>query len=239
MTIAGHAGPVVLESYDGERRKQHAALDAQQTTGFRRIVYRSRIGDAALDAAGALVPNLGSKLFGSNDLQQLSVAYPDSQLSEEHLRLRQLLKRGVPQAGDRAPDAELIAWDGRTTTLFPLLYNAEGRSWGWNLLAFDGSDPVAAKALRSTSASLASWIFIRTTLVVSSPAAMTEEAVSRDSLSDLDGAAHAAYGLEGTPALVLVRPDGHIAFRGPATSPEKLLRYCEKTFAQPSKETGE
>ena len=237
MTLAGHAAPVVLDTYDSERQKQHAALDANQTTGFRRLVYRSRVGDALLDAAGSLVPNLGSRLFGSDDLQQLSVAYPDSPLSDDHLKLRQVLKRGVPHAGDRAPDAELIASDGRTVTLFPLLYNAQGNSWGWNLLAFDGRDPAAIALLREAAASLAQWNFVRITLIVSAPETIVEEASARDSLSDLDGAAHAAYGLERTPALVLIRPDGHIAFRGPATQSELLQRYCEKTFAQPSSTT--
>ena len=235
MQLSGHAAPAVLASYDGERQGQHAALDENQTTGFRRLVYRSRIGDAALDAAGALVPNLGSRLFGSDDLQQLSVAYPESPLSDDHLKLRQALKRGVPRAGDRAPDADLIASDGRAITLFPLLYNSEGRSWGWNLLAFDGRDPQAEASLREAVAAVAPWSFVRPTLIVSAPEAMVDEAAAKDSLSDLDGAAHAAYGLDGTPALLLVRPDGHIAFRGPASKPELLRRYCERTFAQPAK----
>lgn len=172
MTIAGHASPFVLASYDGERQGQHAALDEQQTTGFRRLAYRSRFGDAVLDAAGKLVPNLGSKLFGSDDLQQLSAAYPDGPLSEDHLKPRQVLRRGVSHAGDRAPQAELIASDGRTVTLFPLLCNAEGRSWGWSLLAFDGRDPRAEKRLREAAAQVTPWAFTRPTLIVAAPEAM-------------------------------------------------------------------
>ena len=234
MQLNGQAGPTVLSSYDGERQGQHAALDDSQTTGFRRLVYRSRLGDAALDTAGRLVPNLGSKLFGSDDLQQLSVAYRDSALSEDHLKLRQALKSGVPHAGDRAPDAELIAADGRTVTLFPILYNEAGQSWGWNLLAFDGRDAAARQRLRAVVAQLARWSFVRSTLIVGAPASMGAEAAATDSLSDLDGAAHAAYGLNETPALILVRPDGHIAFRGQAAKPEALLRYCETVFARPA-----
>ncbi len=158
------------------------------------------------------------------------MAYRESALSADHLKLKQALKRGVPHAGDRAPDADLIAFDGKSTTLFPLLYNAEGRSWGWNLLAFDGRDPAAEPLLRQAAAEVAPYSFIRSTLIVSAPEAMVEEAAARDSLSDLDGAAHATYGLNGTPALVLVRPDGHIAFRGPAGRPELLRQYCEQTF---------
>ena len=231
MTLAGHAGPTVLESYGQERQKEHAELDERQTTGFKRLVYRSRVADAALDIAGQVIPNLGSKLFGSDDLQQLTVAYRDSALSADHLRLRQALKRGVPHAGDRAPDADLIASDGKSTTLFPLLYNAEGHSWGWNLLGFDGRDPEAEPLLRQAVSEVAPYSFIRSTLIVSAPEAMVDETAARDSLSDLDGAAHATYGLNGTPALVLVRPDGHIAFRGPAGRPELLRHYCEQTFS--------
>ena len=234
MQLAGHAAPAVLESYDAERQGQHADLDESQTTGFRRLVYRGRVGDALLDTAGRLVPNLGSKLFGSDDLQQLSVAYPDSPLSDDHLKLRQVLKRGVPHAGDRAPDAELIASDGATVTLFPILYNRDGPSWGWNLLAFDGRDAAARAQLREGIALITAWGFVRPTLIVSAPESMVDEAAAADSLSDLDGVAHAAYGLGGTPALVLVRPDGHIAFRGPASEPDLLRRYCETTFAPPA-----
>lgn len=231
MTLAGQAEPAVLESYGEERQKQHAELGKRMETGFKRLAYRSRVADAALNLAGQVVPNLGSKLFGSDDLQQLSIAYRESALSADHLKLAQALQRGVPHAGDRAPDADLIASDGRSTTLFPLLYNEEGPSWGWNLLAFDGRDPEAVPVLRQAVAEVASHDFIRSTLIVSAPESMAEEAAATDSLSDLDGAAHAAYGLNGTPALVLVRPDGHIAFRGPASRPELLRRYCEEIFS--------
>ncbi len=231
MALSGQAGPTVLASYGEERQRQHAELDERQTTGFKRLAYRGRIADAALDLAGQVIPNLGSKLFGSDDLQQLSVAYRESALSADHLKLKQALKRGVPHAGDRAPNADLIASDGKTTTLFPLLYNAEGHSWGWNLLAFDGRDAKAEPLLRRAAAEVASYAFVRSTLIVSAPEAMADEAAAKDSLSDLDGAAHATYGLNDTPALVLVRPDGHIAFRGPASRPELLQQYCQQTFS--------
>ena len=47
-------------------------------------------------------------------------------------------------------------------------------------------------------------------------------------LVDLDGGAHGAFGLEGSPALVLIRPDGHIAFRGEADHSEQLQAFCRK-----------
>lgn len=230
MELAGVAGPAVLDSYNQERQKQHADLDERQLSGFKRLVYRNKAEDMVLDVAGELVPNLGSKMFGSDDLQQLSVAYPDSLLSEDHLKLKQLLKRGVPKAGDRAPDAELIAANGHTTTLFPVIYNLNSKSWNWNLFAFDGRDPEALTQLHEAAAAIARWSFVLPTLIIAAPSSMSSEAAARNSLSDLDGVAHGAYGLEGAPALILVRPDGHIAFRGPATKPELLMQYCERVF---------
>jgi 3-(3-hydroxy-phenyl)propionate hydroxylase len=49
-------------------------------------------------------------------------------------------------------------------------------------------------------------------------------------LADRDGHAHVAFGLEGVPALMLVRPDGHLAFRGPVDWPGLLTKYCERVF---------
>ena len=68
--------------------------------------------------------------------------------------------------------------------------------------------------------------FVRSTLIVSAPEAMAGEVATPDSLSDLDGEAHKAYNLDRTLALILVRLDGHIAFRGPADCPDALRSYC-------------
>nr|WP_259772358.1 hypothetical protein [Pseudoduganella armeniaca] len=36
--------------------------------------------------------------------------------------------------------------------------------------------------------------------------------------------------MDGQPALVLIRPDGHIAFRAPAAEAALLVTYCNKVF---------
>lgn len=60
-------------------------------------------------------------------------------------------------------------------------------------------------------------------------AAAFAEADDATVLYDLDGEAHAAYGVGDNPMLVLVRPDGHVAFRARADRPE-LRHYCRKVF---------
>ena len=230
MTLNGHAAPLLLDSYSPEHQGTHADLDARQATGFERLMYRNRVEDALLSAVGQAVPNIGSQLFGSDDLQQLSISYPDSPLSEDHLKLRQLLHPGAPQAGDRAPDAKVTTPTGETITLFSSIYNPDGQSYGWSLLAFDGRQAEATPALLTAVAAIAGWDWVRPRLVLAAPLSPVAQGSSATRLADRDGHAHSAFGLEGIPALVLVRPDGHLAFRGPADEPELLRQYCEKIF---------
>jgi len=155
------------------------------------------------------------------------VAYPKSPLNEDHLTgLADFVGQSAPKAGDRAPDAKVIALDGTSTTLFQYLYNPDGKSWGWTLLAFDGRDVNAITLLRAACGAVRGWQFVRPRLVLGAAMPTTNDAVA---LSDLDNEAHAAYGLS-SAALVLVRPDGHIAYRGTADRPDKLRAYCEKIF---------
>lgn len=231
MVLNGKATPVLLESYSSERGGEHRRLDKQQARGFRNSVYRGQIKDAAMDVAAGFLPNIGSLIQGTDDLQQLSVAYPDSPLNDDHLGgILNSLRRSGPRAGDRAPDAPAIAIDGSSTTLFAHIYNPDGWSWGWSLLAFDGRQAKELPQLRAAIDSVRSWPWVRPRLVLG--AAIPEEGDATP-LSDLDDVAHAAYGLKGTAALILIRPDGHIAYRGPVDAPEKLRAHCHRIFGVP------
>ena len=228
MVLAGKGQPVLLDSYNEERGGEHRRLDDQQERGFRNSVYRGAIKDAAMGVAAEVLPNIGELIQGTDDLQQLSVAYPSSPLNEEHLGgLAQLLHRHAPRVGDRAPDAAVIAADGSSTTLFAHLYNADGWTWGWALLAFDGRQADAMPLLREALGRVRGWPWVRPRLVLGAAIGQSGDGAS---FSDLDGEAHAAYGVPGTPSLMLVRPDGHIAFRAPASEAERLTAYGEKVF---------
>lgn len=233
MTLEGRATPVTLDSYDAERGGEHNRLDEQQATGFRRVVYRGPITDLALDVGAKLIPDIGARIQGTDDLHQLSVSYPKSPLNDDHMGLRQALRRGVPHAGERAPDAAVTDAAGHETTLFPYIYNPDGRTYGWALLAFDGGKKEAAPLLVSAQTVVAPWGWVRPRLVLAGPLIPPAEVGETPILSDMDGRAHGAYALDGIPALVLIRPDGHIAFRGPAERPELLKSYCEKVFGTP------
>jgi 2-polyprenyl-6-methoxyphenol hydroxylase-like FAD-dependent oxidoreductase len=228
MVLNAQASPTLLGSYDPERGGEHRALDERQTKGFHNSVYRGRVKDAAIDVAARLLPSIGTLLQGSDDLQQLSVAYPKSPLSEDHLHgFADILHRHGPQAGDRAPDSPLITAQGSSTTLFAQIYNPDGISWGWTLLAFDGRKAEMIGALEAAIAAVKKWTWVRPRLVLGVATAASERIVS---LSDLDNVTHSAYGVSGKPALILIRPDGHIAFRGPADAPGLLSNYCTRIF---------
>jgi hypothetical protein len=228
MTLHGNGAPILLNSYDVERGGEHRRLDAQQVRGFQNSVYRGPVKDLGMDVAARFLPNIGTLIQGSADLQQLTVCYPDSALNEDHLGgLRDLLHRHAPKAGERAPDADVIGADGASTTLFAHLYNPDGWSWGWSLLAFDGRQANVLPRLRRAFAEVEGWNWVRPRLVLGTAVAGADDATI---LSDLDGEAHAAYGIADSAALVLVRPGGHIAFRGLADRPDMLRAYCLKVF---------
>lgn len=226
MVLRGEAAPVILDSYGGERGGEHARLSAQQARGFRWTVYRGPVTDTVLGLAAKALPNLGSLLQGTDDMQQMGVSYPKSSLNEDRLSDLASLLRPGPKPGERAPDAE-VTHRGETTSLFPFLYNPDGHTTGWALLCFDGRSPEAGASLPDAIDAVASWPWVRPRLVLAGP---TVDGSDVPVLSDMDGKAHGAYGLEGRPALVLVRPDGHIAFRGDADRVDRLVAYCRKAF---------
>ena len=242
MTLKGHAEPVVLESYGAERGGEHARLDDQQKTGFDRVAYRGPVTDLVVDTGVKLFPDIGSRILGTHgtqDLQQLSVSYPKSPLNDDHLgRLLGLRSALGPVPGERAPDADVIGADGQGTTLFAHVYNPDGRTWGWSLLLFDGRQEDMGAQLAAAMAAVATWDWVRPRLVLAGPLVPGSETGGGTVLSDLGLRAHAAYELDGTPALVLIRPDGHVAFRGPANRPELLKAYCEKVFGAPESEAA-
>ena len=229
MVLAGRAAPVVLTSYGTERQGEHARLHQQQVSGFRRTVERGKVTDVAIDLAARVLPGIGSLIQGTDDLQQLSVAYPGSELNDDHLGPR-LLHRGAPRAGRRAPDAPVSLRGGEASSLFVHTTNPDGWTYGWTLLAFDGGAADEGARRAAAIAAVEPWAWIRPRLVSAVPLPPAQRVPGVTDLMDLDQRAHDAYDLRGRPALVLLRPDGHIAFRGPVERPELLTAYCERIF---------
>ncbi len=226
MTLAGDGGSAILDSYDPERHDAHASLGKQQVRGFEQLMRRNALADDLIGKIAGVAPGIGSYVFGGSDLEQLTVAYPDSPISEDHFSKLNPNRIGAVRAGDRIPDAVMATACGHPITLFDLVYNPDGQTWGWRLLLLDGGDRQARPKLQAAADGVRAFGWIRPVVVIADPGA-DNDADNIRAVFDLDCAAHDVLGLKGQPAILLVRPDGHIAFRCSANSENELRRYID------------
>ncbi|MEA3536995.1 FAD-dependent monooxygenase [Rhizobium sp. CC-YZS058] len=231
MTLSGAAGPLILESYGPERHGAHEALGKQQVRGFEQLMHRNKLADGLIGTIAGLVPSIGSYVFGGSDLEQLTVGYPDSFISEDHFSAFNPKRAGALRAGDRAPYAELTDSAGHDVSLFDMFYGNR-LSWGWRLLLLDGGDQASHPLLWEAAGTASGVDWISPTIVVADPDACGHHGA--ETVFDLDGLVHEAFGLAGQSAVVLVRPDGHIAFRCPAKSYTLLAAYLAKISGNPT-----
>jgi pentachlorophenol monooxygenase len=157
-------------------------------------------------------------------LAEMNVAYPASPLTED---------RGGchgPAPGDRAPDALVVRMPSRETArLFDVL-----REPRWALLLFAGAPPTehAVTALERISAPLARTYGTRVAIhlvLCETPPVPVHENWAADFLMDREHYLHEKYGVS-SPCLYLLRPDGHIAFRGGLDHAKHLEAYLERVF---------
>ncbi|MCV7226631.1 FAD-dependent monooxygenase [Mycolicibacterium komossense] len=152
---------------------------------------------------------------------QLGVNYRSSVLSERHVHVGAGL-----QAGDRAPDGAVLDDEGHRTSLFTYFRSTEFR-----LLIFQGhsrrgdAQALGEMARRTQSCSRG---LLRALLVVVD---QTPEVALQDVtvLSDPQLGAHTSYDAR-SAGLYLVRPDGYLAFIGPATDEAALMDYLDRHF---------
>jgi len=230
MTIAGAAGPAVLASYGEERHGAHAALGKQQVRGFEQLMRRNALADDVIGKVAGVVPGIGSYVFGGSDLGEIEVAYPDSALSEDLFSRLNLKRRSAARAGERAPDARILTATGDTATLFDFIYNPNGHSWGWRLLLLDGGDRGSQAALKGAADLIADVAWVHPLLVIADVTTSSSSS-GIDAIHDLDGTVHDAFGMATKAAIVLIRPDGHIAFRAPGDAGQALKDYVHRVAA--------
>jgi 3-(3-hydroxy-phenyl)propionate hydroxylase len=222
--VQGRATPTVLDSYSLERRPVRQALADDQAANFRRLTQPSLVQKLATRWLGPIVMRGGRSIeLGRRDEAQLTINYPHSPLSEDHLR------DGRVRAGDRAPDAVIVAVPAfRTTTLFAHIYRRT-----WTLLGFDGAGTTEdagrlGRVLRGVTRAFGD-IEAHLVLAAADAPKWAHAVAGGGALLDRDGRAHAAYDIK-RPTLVLVRPDGHVGFRGGLAHTEALHAYCQRVF---------
>jgi 2-polyprenyl-6-methoxyphenol hydroxylase-like FAD-dependent oxidoreductase len=224
--IKGEAKPKLLESYEAERLPVDKALVRLTDRAFEVLMRHSR-------ALGRTMKIIGPALLGMsavqhrfrNTLAELEVAYPASELSEDHEG------SGGPAAGDRAPDALVVRMPERQTAhLFDVLHGTR-----WTLLLFAGPNPdvPALEGLERISAALSSLYGTRLAIhliLCGDPPVPVRENWAAHLVMDREQDAHGKYGVEATPCLYLVRPDWYIGFRGGMEYHLHLARYLERVL---------
>ncbi len=233
--IRGDARPEpLLDSYNTERHRADEALLHGTDEGFRGLAHTGLLKELAIRLIGPAA--LASERLQARIRLMISgtkIAYPNSPAVDD---------RGGstgPAAGERAPDARVVDLSTRTTTSFFKLFYAGTR---WTLLLFAGTEatPAACGKLALAAATVlgefghllnAHFVFVDLNI------AQTVEGGSV--LMDRDGVAHKKYGVE-RPCFYLVRPDGHIGFRGSVDSAGSLVSYLFRIglIGKPSAKTA-
>ena len=215
--LRGWAPEALLDSYDAERRPVRERLNAEQTRVFHAIAEPSRVRQRLIRRFGPVALFKGPAQHFVQRSSQLDIAYGDSPLNHDGVRGRSAVK-----AGERAPDAVLVEAEGLSTiSLFEAIYGER-----WTLLLFDGGWEDIGHSLTSVADVLASLPQVALRPVLAAPR-VGGTVVTPESLFDIDRFAHQAYGLK-RPTLVLVRPDGYVAFRGAATEAARLDDYFRR-----------
>jgi hypothetical protein len=149
---------------------------------------------------------------------------PSSPLSEQHDHFR-----SGPEAGDRAPDGQLLDQSGQPTSVF-----AQFRTPHFRLLLFQGlsSDTDVANLVRiGQRLRDASGGLVRTCLIVGLQDATQATVEDLTLLRDPHYGTHTTYGASSS-CLYLVRPDGYIGFRSHTADESKLIDYVGRNFAR-------
>ncbi len=217
LVVHGRAPAQLLGSYHDERAP--VASDVLNLTDriTRMATVRNSVVQSVRDFLLPVVSGIdfvGGKV--ADRLTELNVHYRRSPIvqNEDGGRLR---------AGDRAPDAELRDTEGRARRLFELF-----RAPRHVLLFFLGA--VGDEAVRIASVSEA---------IAGLPEELLEShRIARGlgdapaELRDVSGLAHGAYGLP-NGGVVLVRPDGYLAYRSEDFSVAKFRAYLARVFLFP------
>ena len=220
--IRGDARPEpLLDSYNAERHRADAALLHGTDEGFRAMIQSGRLKELALRFIGPVA-------MASDTVQErlrtmlsgIKVAYTESPAVEDRLAG----SGSGPAAGERAPDAKVVDLAARATVSLFGLFHAGTR---WTLLLFGGAEPteeICAKLAQPAAAVLQEFGHLINAHFVLTDLRVAQIIEGGSVLMDREGTAHEKYGAKAA-CFYLVRPDGHIGFRGPVESAGHLMSY--------------
>jgi 4,5-epoxidase len=210
LVLRNGANPQLLDSYEAERKPVDEAVIRQTDRATRVVSLHGTVARFIRDHMMSLltqIPAVAETL--GEGLSGLAINYRHSPIIEEHAA-----GRAGPAAGDRAPDAPLVAAKGQASLR---LYNlfAEHR----HILLLLGNDP---EALPPTMPRFPDSVFAVYRIV--------PPGTSGGDYVDREGVVAKRYG--STPIAYLIRPDGYVGFRcDQRTLSENLSHYLAKLFS--------
>ena len=227
LAIEGRAGGELLDSYNAERRPVGRFL--LQTTD--RLFQMATGGGAVLSfvrrhvaptLARTAAGHAGFRRMALSTITQLGIQYQASPIVQETPEAHRLLHDG-PKAGDRAPDGALIGEGGLPTRLF-----LATRSLRHRLLLFAAGP--RAPVLDEERLRIAAALEAAAPGLVDVFALWTAGSPDAGNLLDA-GEVHSRYGAR-TRCAYLVRPDGHVGWRGPSWSLDGPTGYLARLLAE-------
>jgi 4,5-epoxidase len=219
MVAQGRAADGLLDTYEAERRPVAADVLATTTTNTNLMLGNTLASRLVRDFAflpAMRLPAVRRKMAAK--ASQLHVGYADGPLAAHTLmsRLARVV-RSKPGAGDRGANARCLLPGGKPTTL------AEHTSAGWALLLFGADSAAASDCAAAARGRLGKELRVIRIVPPGSAIAERDESAVDIVLRDHRGSIADAY-RPGRSEAVLLRPDGHLAWRA---SRPKAVALCK------------
>lgn len=214
----------LLETYSPERQPVALALTEGAEKLFSDLTDQNLMFEAAMRLIGPFALRIDSvRRKVGTVISELGISYPENLIVED------LGGPEGPKAGDRAPSA-LVVRPGQSYETIELLKLFRGSHW--TLLAFTGTELDHAHAkkivkdLHDVERAFEAQVRCHLVTAVNPPRDVIWEG---SVLSDRTHRLHDAYHVT-EPMLFLIRPDGHIGFRGRPTDEPMLGAFLRRVF---------
>ncbi|MBV8578480.1 MAG: FAD-dependent monooxygenase [Acetobacteraceae bacterium] len=210
LVVRNGGNPELLDSYEAERKPVDEAVIRQTDRATRLVSLHGTVARFIRDHMMSLltqIPAVAEKL--GQGLSGLAINYRHSPIIEEHAA-----GTAGPAAGDRAPDAPLVAAKGGASLR---LYNLFAEHRHVLLLLGDGREALAPTLPGFPETVLAAY-------------RIAPPGTAGGDFIDRDGVVAKRYG--SAPAAYLIRPDGYVGFRCDwRTISTNLPHYLAKVFS--------
>jgi 2-polyprenyl-6-methoxyphenol hydroxylase-like FAD-dependent oxidoreductase len=224
LVVTGAAPATLLDSYEPERRPVAQAVARSGDDAEARVTQQD---PAARQALIQFLTTPEGRQAAAVAGAEIAFGYDQSPIVDEVVANAPTAARGT-QIGFRVGDAAPLEGRNRSCCLHELI-DAPVHTL---LLMLGDADPAAADAGLALASAAAQRYRPHVQAYVVTRNAAPGDDVASELLCDPTGALHERLGAE-QPCLCLVRPDGHLGFRGEPPSLEALQAHLRHIFLSP------